>query len=183
VRLGTRAEDIGVDEIRLGSGRQHGRVVVAAPNVLGAADPGTKIVLATLVVDQPLLDRAPRGTGVLVAPGAPGIGARALTHSTAKWAWLAERAEGKHVLRLSYDTDDADLAERARADAATLLGVPLPQSAVLDFGRVQWYRPARVTTTPDEIPLVGETIAGTGLANVVARSEALAGTLLEDAQR
>jgi oxygen-dependent protoporphyrinogen oxidase len=181
VRLGSRAVDVESHSVRLDSGNEHGRVVVAAPGVLGHADSGTRVVLATLVVDQPLLDSAPRGTGVLVAQSAPGIRARALTHSTAKWKWLAERAEGKHVLRLSYDSDDENLAEVARADAAALLGVPLPRSAVVDFARAQWYRPARVTTTPDEIPLVGESIAGTGLANVVARSEALAGTLLEDA--
>jgi oxygen-dependent protoporphyrinogen oxidase len=181
VRMGSRAIDIEPDSIGLDGGRAHGRVIIAAPGVVGDAGAGARVVLATLVVDQPVLDSAPRGTGVLVAEGAIGIRARALTHSTAKWQWLAERASGKHVLRLSYDSDYDNLPEVARADAAAILGVPLPQSAVVDFARAQWYRPARVTTTPDEIPLVGETIAGTGLANVVARSEALAGTLLEDA--
>ena len=33
--------------------------------------------------------RRPRGTGVLVAPQSPGVQAKALTHGTAKWAWLA----------------------------------------------------------------------------------------------
>jgi oxygen-dependent protoporphyrinogen oxidase len=140
------------------------------------------VVLATLVVDQPLLDAAPRGTGVLVAEGSAGIRARALTHSTAKWSWLADRAGGKHVLRLSYDEDGSDLGEWARADAEVLLGVPIPASSVLDFARAEWYRPNRYTPTPDDIPLAGESIAGTGLASVVARSEALAGSLLEDAE-
>jgi oxygen-dependent protoporphyrinogen oxidase len=181
VRMRNRATDIEPDSIRLGSGSEHGRVVIAAPGVLRDGGSGTRVVLATLVVDQPLLDSAPRGTGVLVTEGAHGIRARALTHSTAKWQWLAERTGGKHVLRLSYDSDHQNLAEVARDDAAALLGVELPRSSVVDFARVQWYRPARVATTPDEIPRVGESIAGTGLANVVARSEALAGILLEDA--
>ena len=65
--------------------------------------PGRRITLVTLVVDQPELAAAPRGTGVLVELGAPGVAARALTHLTAKWPWLAERAGGLQALRLSYD--------------------------------------------------------------------------------
>jgi oxygen-dependent protoporphyrinogen oxidase len=64
---------------------------------------GPDVRLVTLVVDLPELDRRPRGTGVLVAPQTPGIQAKALTHATAKWDWLAAAAgPGTHVLRLSY---------------------------------------------------------------------------------
>ena len=183
VRLGSRATDLRKDRVTVGGSILSGTVVAAAPGLLGgSADRGNRITLATLVVDQPLLDPAPRGTGVLVAQGAPGVSARAMTHSTAKWEWLAERAGGKHVLRLSYDDSSADLADVARHDAEVLLGVPLPSSAVLDFASIEWYRPNRYTPTPDDIPLVGESIAGTGLASVVARSEALAGNLLTDAE-
>ena len=75
-----------------------------------------QIVLATLVVDSAELDAAPRGTGLLVAPGASGIRAKALTHATAKWAWLAEAAgPHRHVLRLSYnDAPDDGLEQTAR---------------------------------------------------------------------
>jgi oxygen-dependent protoporphyrinogen oxidase len=183
VRLGVAASGVEPDHVMVDGVRLEGTVVVAAPGVLGnSTDRGHRVVLATLVVEQPLLDAAPRGTGVLVAEGAAGIHARALTHSTAKWPWLAERAGGKHVVRLSYDDAGEDLAEVARADAEALLGVPIPASAVLDFARAEWYRPNRYTPTPDDIPVAGESIAGTGLASVVARSEALAGTLLEDAK-
>jgi oxygen-dependent protoporphyrinogen oxidase len=173
-----------------GTGRHlEGRAIVAAPGLLGdTSNRGHRVVLATLVVDQPLLDAAPRGTGLLVAKdgsGIPksvdgGIRAKALTHVTAKWEWVAERAEGKHVLRLSYDDDGANLAEVARRDAEALLGVPIPASSVLAFGRSEWYRPPRLTHTPDGIHVVGETIAGTGLANVVGQAEELAGNLLRD---
>ncbi|WP_255252612.1 protoporphyrinogen/coproporphyrinogen oxidase [Curtobacterium sp. 'Ferrero'] len=64
----------------------------------------TGIELVTLVVDEPALDAAPRGTGMLVHPEADGVAAKALTHATAKWPWLAEAADGAHVLRLSYAT-------------------------------------------------------------------------------
>jgi oxygen-dependent protoporphyrinogen oxidase len=183
LRLGARATALQRGQVTVGGSTILGTVIAAAPGLLGGpADPGHRITLTTLVVDQPLLDAAPRGTGVLVAEGAPGVNARALTHSTAKWEWLAERAGGRHVLRLSYDDPQADLADVARRDGEVLLGVPLPTTAVLDFASVEWYRPNRYTPTPDDIPLVGESIAGTGLASVVARSEALAGNLLTDAE-
>ena len=188
VLLGAPATDVAHDHVVVDGVRIEGRVIVAAPGIVGdTADRGQRVVLTTLVIEQPLLDVAPRGTGVLVAEGAAGIRARALTHSTAKWRWLADQAEGKHVIRLSYDEDGAgqaadNLHETARADAEALLGVPIPATAVLDFARVEWYRPKRYTPSPDDIPLAGESIAGTGLASVVARSEALAAQLLEDAE-
>jgi oxygen-dependent protoporphyrinogen oxidase len=187
VRLGARADRVDRDSVDVGGSTLTGTVVVAAPGLVGdtasRADRGHRVILATLVVDQPLLDAAPRGTGVLVAEGATGIRAKALTHSTAKWQWLADTAGGRHVVRLSYDAAGDDLAEIARSDAEALLGVPIPQSAVLDFARVEWYRPNRYTPTPADIPLAGESIAGTGLASVVARSEALAGTLLDGSEQ
>jgi oxygen-dependent protoporphyrinogen oxidase len=183
LRLNARVTSVEPDRAMVDSSRVDGRVVVAAPSILGGgADSGTRVVLATLVVDEPSLDAAPRGTGVLVAEGAEGIRAKALTHATAKWEWLARRANGKHVLRLSYDDDHENLAEVAREDASRLLGVRLATSTVLDFARVEWYRPKVVDGTPDEIPLAGESIAGTGLASVVAQAESLAGSLLGDAE-
>ncbi len=68
-----------------------------------APEPGHRIKLVTLVLDMPELDAPTRGTGILVAPQTPGIQAKALTHATSKWAWLADEAgPGTHVLRLSY---------------------------------------------------------------------------------
>ena len=69
----------------------------AAADLLGGAGisaPTTAtsdVVLVTLVVDHAGLDAHPRGTGVLVSRHATGVTAKALTHATAKWAWLAER--------------------------------------------------------------------------------------------
>jgi oxygen-dependent protoporphyrinogen oxidase len=150
-----------------------GSVILAAP-----ADPsaGRRVVLATLVVREPLLDAAPRGTGVLVAAGAPGIRARALTHATAKWEWLRERTAGAHVLRLSYDAEPDSLADVAVRDASGLLGVPIDPSSVVDVARVEWVRPDAV---PREGIVVGETVAGSGLAGIVAHAERTAASLLE----
>ncbi|MGV8966212.1 MAG: protoporphyrinogen/coproporphyrinogen oxidase [Cellulomonas sp.] len=131
-----------------------------APHVPALArtrpEQGADVVLATLVLDAPALDAAPRGTGVLVAPGVSGIRAKALTHATAKWAWLAAAAgPGRHVVRLSYgqpagprSTDPAkpdiaglslaDLTAVALRDASALLGVPLEAAQVVASARVRW---------------------------------------------
>jgi len=188
IRLDTRATAVTVGSVTIDDDVLGGHIVVAAPGLVGTARPGGDsadpttpdrvVTLATLVVDQPLLHGAPRGTGVLVAKGTPGIRAKALTHATAKWPWLAERAAGKHVLRLSYDTDHDDLAEVARADAAALLGVAIEPAAVVDFARVQWVRVATGETAPDGVTLVGEAIAGTGLANIIGHSQAQADSVL-----
>ena len=145
-----------------------GTVVLATPLHPGG---GRKVVLATLVVEAQELDEAPRGTGVLVAQGGAGIRARALTHSTAKWEWLRERTNGRHVLRLSYDSEPENLAEVARTDASALLGVALPLP--VDVARVEWTRPDAGTEAA-----VGETVAGSGLAGIVAQATATADGLL-----
>lgn len=118
---------------------------------------GPVVSLVTLVVDVPELDGRPRGTGILVAPQTAGIDAKALTHATAKWDWLAEEAgPGTHVLRLSYgrgeradvaesaaarsvaSSDDDSLFEAALRDASTLLTVPIVREDVLDWDVVRW---------------------------------------------
>ena len=122
-------------------------------------DAGADVVLATLVVDAPGLDAAPRGTGVLVAEGATDVRAKAMTHGTAKWSWLTERAHtrgresgarfGWQVLRLSYGrggessaaavaADDDTLSGWALADASRLLGVPLDATHLVGFARRRW---------------------------------------------
>ena len=182
-------------------------VILAAPaqtsrRLLGEAVDGwadaadwpaaASVELVTLVLDAPALDAAPRGTGVLVAADTEGVAAKALTHSTAKWAWLAEDAAPRHVVRLSYGragapnpldglTDD-EVARLAVADASALLGVPIEQRMLRASGRTAW-RDAlshaslgqhdRVRELEDAlaaeptIEATGSWIAGTGLASVV----------------
>ncbi len=118
------------------------------------------VTVATLVIDDARLDARPRGTGVLVAPGTPGVTAKALTHSSAKWAWLGDSLPaGRHVVRLSYgrrgpDASAAagrsagaasgaeealvpDLATVVR-DASALLGIPLSEADVAGFATTAW---------------------------------------------
>lgn len=182
VRLNTRVTAVTDCTVTLEAGEvvPADRVVLAAP--LGRdQEPG--IVLATLMVDAPELDAAPRGTGLLVAPGAQGVRAKALTHATAKWPWLAGRVgAGRHVLRLSYSPAALagvdSLQEQARADASVLLGVPLPPERVLGFDRVDWTTPAPRSSAPPGVTLIGEGAAGAGLAAVIAQARTESALLL-----
>ena len=169
---------------------------------------GPDVSLVTLVVDLPALDSAPRGTGVLVAPQSPGIAAKALTHATAKWAWLSDRvAPGTHVLRLSYGRaerpaagpgaeprTDPELFEAALADASALLGVQVPAGSVLARDVVRWSgalpfaslghkrRVAEVReicAADGTLAVVGGWLSGNGLAAIVADTPKVLRTLLQ----
>ena len=206
----TVAPDAGQHLVTFGDGSQHpfDAVVLATAIELGSAgeqvvakhssDAQTTITLATLVLDAPALDAAPRGSGVIVAAGAPGIRAKALTHATAKWAWLRDLAPGKHVVRLSYETaphSDAELREQARSDAAALLGVALAPSQVLAFDRTTWPgassgdsplrhgmgpTAAPDVSTPFGIVHIGERVSGTGLQAIVTHTTEQAEMLIHD---
>lgn len=165
---------------------------------VGRPDPGAQVTLVTLVLDAPALDSAPRGTGVLVAREATDVSAKALTHGTAKWAWLAQAAgAGRHVVRLSYgrageDGTDPDV-DTALRDAATLLGTPLTRDQLVGHAIVRWTqalpRPsaqhaqvvADVRAAVDARPGVavcGAWVAGNGLASVIPDARAAARSVL-----
>ena len=191
------------------------RLVVATPKVaplLGpivgvdapVATPGAPIALVALLLDAPELDAAPRGTGMLIAPdsrgGSTGVAAKAFTHATAKWPWLAARVAdaagpGVHVVRLSYgrlgDTVVEPDVERATHDASVLLGVDL-RGRVRDHLVQRWdgslppptpaYR-AALTGFTDAVgaqkglTVVGGWVAGTGLASIVTHARTAAADL------
>ncbi|MFJ4168315.1 protoporphyrinogen oxidase [Paenarthrobacter sp. NPDC089714] len=161
--------------------------------------PGPLVSLVTLVVDLPELDGRPRGTGILVAPQTAGIRAKALTHATAKWDWLAEEAgPGTHVVRLSYGRmedsgapeaalDDENLLSAALEDASALLTVPVSRTDILDWDVVRWAgalpfaavghkqrvaQVRKVVGSVDGLTVVGGWLAGNGLAAVVADTRA-----------
>ncbi|CAN5159579.1 protoporphyrinogen oxidase [soil metagenome] len=175
VRTGARVTAFTSQSVSGDGWEAEGDVLLAASGVGPAAVPGRRVTLVTLVVDAPDLDAAPRGTGVLVAEGAP-VAARALTHATAKWRWLAERADGRHVLRLSYDKLPNDPLEQATVDATVLLGQPIGR--VEGHASATWERAAPETHAVDGMHLVGESGRGTGLASIVAQAESEADSML-----
>ncbi|MCL2848526.1 MAG: protoporphyrinogen oxidase [Micrococcales bacterium] len=184
-------------------------VVLASPMLGGLAglegvelDQGRPSTLVTLVLDDVRLDAAPRGTGMLVAPGSL-VDAKALTHSTVKWSWLADEAgPGRHVLRVSYEGNRMEawneenrqrLRDAALVDAGKMLGLALSGSAVIGYDVVVWTqampRPsaahreavATVKALADATPglaVTGSWVAGTGLAAVVADAVAVGQALV-----
>ncbi|MFI7581654.1 protoporphyrinogen oxidase [Kocuria sp. M1N1S27] len=176
-----------------------------------APEAGPQVALATLVVDEPRLDGAPRGTGLLVSEDARGVRAKALTHASAKWDWVREAAgPGRHVLRLSYGRaqpepsvvppevalPDEQLIRLALSDASTLMGMPLRPAQLAGADIVRWRsalpragvgharRVAEFRRALAELPdavAVGGWLAGTGLASVVADTRTQVRTLLAEA--
>lgn len=174
-----------------------------------SAWPETAVETVALVVDSPALgagtgrDRrrgaghgAPRGTGALIRHDHPRITAKALTHATAKWAWLRDAAPtGRHILRLSYGSrgappataglgDDA-AARLALHDAAEILGVALDEAQLVAHTRARWTVPARAQ--PPALPAgarcTGEAYAGTGLASLVPHARRIARDAAEEINR
>jgi len=173
--------------------------IVPALTAPASAPVQPRVDVVTLVLDVPALDASPRGTGVLTVPGTSR--AKALTHSTAKWAWLAAAARvehpHRHVVRVSFGAQGeppatADLPDReayalAVAEASTLLGVPIEPGALVGahIERFLQSQPAsaigqaesaaRARTAVRALPGLGVTgawLAGTGLAQVVPDAEA-----------
>lgn len=170
-RLETSAEPIDADAVALAIPRHR----VAA---LTEASPleASHVAIVVMVLDAPELDAAPRGTGVLVRPGV--TRAKALTHATAKWPWLASSLpEGRHVVRLSYAvTPGEDVRSHALADASRLLGVPLSENQVLGLAQTEW-PDATPSFVADKEPspgirLVGSAAGLMGLAAIVAADAA-----------
>jgi len=171
----------------------------ASLSALDWPDP-TAVTLASLVLDAPALDAHPRGTGVLVAADAPGVTAKALTHVTAKWPWVAAAAgPGVHVVRLSYgragdpnptaDLSAETLQALALKDAATLLGVTLEAGQVRGFARTEWrdalspatigareraFRVREVVHAAPDLAIAGAWLSGAGLASVIPDAMAAA---------
>ncbi|HYJ50862.1 MAG TPA: FAD-dependent oxidoreductase [Microbacterium sp.] len=157
---------VGGDSVR-------GHVVTAAAASAGPALRERTITVATAVVDSVELDRAPRGTGALVEDGVRGISARALTHSTAKWQWLADQLPAhRHVLRLSYDDMPDDPERTVAADLRAITGVPIDGLVELDVRT--WTRTLEAQPVAAGQDAVGEAASVTGLASIVPAARATA---------
>lgn len=159
-----------------------------------APEPAVPVRLVALVLEDRRLDAFPVGTGALVAPGTPGIRAKALTHASAKWEHVQSAAGTAHVVRLSYgrpgeelpSVDDAPTL--ALADASAILGVPLREADLRGSQVITWERTMRGASPgrsdrlaeleaalEDEpnLELVGAWRAGTGIEMIV-RADAAA---------
>lgn len=162
---------------------------------LGTEGEAPRIEIVSLLLDAPALDAAPRGTGVLTVPGSRV--AKALTHATAKWAWLRDAASGRHVVRVSFgaqgepaataELDDDGAARLALREAAGMLGAALPESSLVAAHRSRFTQaqPSSLLGASDRrravrtavrsvegLGVVGAWLSGTGLAQVVPDAQA-----------
>jgi oxygen-dependent protoporphyrinogen oxidase len=151
------------------------------------------VLLVTLLIEDAALTRAgaPVGSGVLVADDT--VQAKAMTHASAKWGWLADALPADHhVLRLSYGgthdvgtLDPTDLVATAHADLLRLLDGAVGRAEVRASIVTRWEgalsRPVvgRTQHLADidqqlallpRLALTGSAVAGNGLAGVVGRS-------------
>jgi oxygen-dependent protoporphyrinogen oxidase len=154
------------------------------------------VVVVAVVLEAPELDADPVGSGLLIAPGHPRVRAKALTHATAKWAWIREAfGPGRHLVRLSYgrdghiDEDLADLPAIARADISAVFGLSEPR--ILDTRVVRWERSLvhprpghralveriRAGAAAEPLAVVGAGLGGNGLAGTIAVSRTVVAQL------
>ncbi|MAP63009.1 MAG: protoporphyrinogen oxidase [Microbacterium sp.] len=160
------------------------------PDLAREPGPAPVVEVVTMVLDARELDSAPRGSGTLTVPGS--YTAKALTHSTAKWPWVARAAEGRHVVRVSFGAqgeppvteglDEAGAAALALKEASAMLGVPLPADSLRGAVRERYAQAQpgsalgraaevasvrRAVAAVPGLAVVGAWLAGTGLAQVV----------------
>ena len=201
-----RGEQLEADRLVLACPPDTARSLLAgaAPEIAEAIPetPSAAVRLVALVLDAPALDAHPSGTGALVAPGTPGIRAKALTHASAKWEHVERAlrealpsAASPHLVRLSYGRPGEQLPGReeivdlALADASAILGTPLTRSQVADSAVIDWDRAMRrprpghraaldalatLLEARDDLELVGSWRAGTGLDAIVRADDARA---------
>ncbi|ALD00814.1 protoporphyrinogen oxidase [Actinomyces sp. oral taxon 414] len=170
-----------------------------------SAPVGSPIARFMLIVRAPGLAGAPVGSGLLVAPPAPGrrapVRAKALSHLSVKWPWIgrelrARHGEDVHALRLSYGRPGEPRPEvtlgDALADVEALTGVRIAPDDVIDHMLVRWdgtlppvdaayrERAAALVERVESLPglaLTGAWVAGTGIAAVVEHARSRAGRL------
>ena len=151
------------------------------------------VAVVSMVLPSTELDQAPVGSGVLVDAAASShlVSAKAMTHATAKWAWLqAAFGPGRHLLRLSYgrngviEHDLEHLLEIAVADARALTGADLGDPIA---AKVTRWRESLVQATPGHLErvrevddlaaelsgfaVVGAGLGGNGIAGTIARAQ------------
>ena len=110
---------------------------------------------------------------------APGIAARAFTHSSAKWSWLADALPaGRHAVRLSYDEMPGDPEATVTADLEAITGARIDR--LLELEARTWSRTLEAQAPPDGVEAAGEAASVTGLASIVPAARELARRISTD---
>ena len=170
----------------LATGTAAARSLLATP---AAAPPVVRVAAA--LVRAPALDDAPVGSGVIAAADVPAQ-AKALTHVTSKWEWVAQAVPpGHHIVRFSARDGASRLGTAADVvrELDVLAGVALDPADVVAVVEQAWpdavaappVDPARrAALAADGVLLAGAAVAGTGLASVVPHARELARALVAE---
>lgn len=147
--------------------------------------PPTRVARQVMVVlNHPGLAANPIGTGVLVGQH-DGVGAKAMTHYSAKWSWV--RQAGVEVLRLAYPDQTAAAPERALADASAFTGLDFTSENLVDFLAVNWENMPKALSIPSRaalsaqvathpgLSIIGAWVSGNSLAGVVWQASKVEG--------
>ena len=173
IRYGEPVISVEATSVTTASETFPGRPLVTATRLVNTPTLTREITVVAAAVRSRALDSFPRGTGVLVSPGAHGVKARALTHSSAKWEWLAPVA-GTHLVRLSYDEPPAPAD--VRRDLIALTGAD--DLEVIETASRTWIRTIAVDDPAEGSPAVlGEASGLTGLAAIIDQCRVRVGTL------
>lgn len=211
LRVGARPtpEDLDVDAVVLALPPRRAARLLTDEVPAAAASLGTvrtaSTALVTAVLPSGAFDGLAGGaplSGVLVPP-VEGRLVKAMTFSSAKWAWVREAADGREVLRLSVGREgeeqvlqrpDDDLAAAALADAAAVLDRPLTPSAVLvtrwggglpqyAVGHVEAMAAVRAAAASvPGLALAGSVYDGLGIPACISTADAAARAVLETAR-
>jgi oxygen-dependent protoporphyrinogen oxidase len=157
------------------------------------------LALVTAVLPAGTLDAAGEELSGVLVPAVEGRLVKAMTFATRKWDWVREAAGGRDVLRVSVgragevaplQRPDDDLAAAALADAADLLGTPLPAEAVVvtrwggglpqyDVGHLDLVAAVRADlAAAPGLAVAGSVWGGVGVPACVATADAAAADLL-----
>ncbi len=177
-------EQIDAARVVLATGAHAAHALVGEEPPPAAA--GVRVVAA--LVESSELDAHPVGSGVIVAPDVEGL-AKALTHASAKWAWLSDAlGPGRHVLRISLRDADAAVERAAlAAELSRLTGTTITPEQVAATTDARWEEATTAGTISPEaaqawsrrgIVVTGAAVAGTGLATVIPHARAVAASLL-----
>ncbi len=198
-----RAEAMHADAVvvavpALAASRVLSRVVPVASRYLGSID-SASVGIVSMVWPESAFPETPRGSGFLVPP-IEQFDVKALTYSSTKWQWVADRTPGRVVLRASVGRyrepgplhgDDELVLKRVLTDLRELTGVSgdpidavvtrwggaLPQYAVGHVDRVAAIRSAVERVSGIEV--CGNTYDGVGVAACVASATGAADRVLE----
>lgn len=161
------------DQLVLATAAQPAARLLATLGVELTPPPVRTIRSVILTTKKPEFAAHPIGSGAVVAEP-DGVGAKAITHYSAKWSWAPE-----HVFRMTYPSHARPTLEGAVGDLARLTGVPITAADITGFASLAWesvptrISPAERTAIREQasaagVALVGAWLDGNGIAPAIA---------------